>query len=79
MVQRCSDKDRLQVMMTAVNKCCRYGGNVADKVFNVEEGNIKFSTNPGDIMQPSEFIKIYAGIKFANLNRILGWHCRSEW
>eukprot|EP00111_Clytia_hemisphaerica_P005366 TCONS_00015509-protein len=40
MVQRCADKDRLQVMMTALNKYCRHSNDATDRVYNIDEGDI---------------------------------------
>ena len=45
MIQRCADKDRLQVMMTALNKYCRNSNKSEDRVYHIEEGigtNLEF-------------------------------------
>ena len=41
-VQRYADKDRLQVMMTALNYYCKKANTTEDLVYKVEEG-LKFS------------------------------------
>lgn len=41
-VQRYADKDRLQVMMTALNNYCKRANTTEDLVYKVEEG-LKFS------------------------------------
>jgi len=45
MIQRCADKDRLQVMMTALNKYCRHSVKSEDRIYHIEEGMIKHFSN----------------------------------